>query len=302
MQRANAINSASSIRYRSRVALRWMALRGVLYTTLLLLTLVFGFPFFWTVTTSLKTGPELGIFPPLVFPREPQWQNYVRVFTLFRYPVGRWFLNSTYVVALSTLGTMLTSTLVAYGFARFRFRGKSLLFMVTLGTMMLPSQVTLIPQFLLFYNIDWVNTFKPLWVPSWFGGGAFYIFLMRQFFMTLPKEFDEAARIDGANYWRIFWSVLMPLCKPALATLGIIAFMENWNSFVGPLIYLNRSQQYTVAVGLRFFHMSPESAYREPIQNVLMAATILTLIPCLAIFFGGQTYFIRGIVMSGIKG
>ena len=302
MQEASTISSADSNIYRIQRSLRWAGSRGFLYSILLLLCVIFGFPFFWTVATSLKTAPELSVFPPLLLPNQPQWGNYVRVFTLFRYPVGRWILNTLYVVATSTLGTMLSATMVAYGFARFRFRGRELLFMITLGTMMLPSQVTLIPQFLIFHNMGWVNTFKPLWVPNWFGGGAFFIFLLRQFFLTLPKEFDEAAKMDGAGYWRILWTVLLPLCKPVMATVGIISFMGNWNNFMGPLIYLNRVEQYTLAVGLRFFHVNPESGYGDPLQHILMAATVLSILPCLVLFFSGQTYFIRGIVMSGIKG
>jgi multiple sugar transport system permease protein len=302
MQQARTLPSTDSSSYRVQRVLRWLGARGVLYSILIFLSVIFGFPFFWTLSTSLKTVPELGVFPPLLFPSQPQWANYVRVFTLFRYPVGRWFLNTVYVVVVSTIGTMVSATLVAYGFARFRFRGRELLFMITLGTMMLPSQVTLIPQFLFFHGIGWVNTFKPLWVPNWFGGGAFFIFLMRQFFLTLPKEFDEAAKIDGAGYWRILWTVLLPLCKPVMATVAIISFMGNWNNFMGPLIYLNQTNQYTISVGLRFFHVNPESGYGEPLQHILMAATVLSILPCLIVFFSGQTYFIRGIVMSGIKG
>ena len=302
MQQARALPATDSAAYRIRRSLRWLSSRGVLYAVIIALSMIFGFPFFWTVTTSLKTAPELGVFPPLIFPSVPQWGNYVRVFNLFRYPIGRWFLNTVYVVFTGTLGTMLSSTLVAYGFARFRFRGKDLLFMITLGTMMLPAQVTLIPQFLIFHRMGWVNTFKPIWVPHWFGGGAFFIFLMRQFFLTLPKEFDEAAKLDGAGYWRILWTVLLPLCKPVMATVAIISFMGNWNNFMGPLIYLNKAEKYTISVGLRFFHVNPEAGYGEPLQHILMAATVLSILPCLIVFFSGQTYFIRGIVMSGIKG
>lgn len=302
MRQARVIPAAGPRPIRIRRTLRWLLTRGPLYAHILVLSVVFGFPFFWTVSTSLKTAPELGVFPPLLLPEVPQWGNYVKVFTLFRYPVGRWFINTSFLVVMSTLGTVISAMLVAYGFARFRFRGKNLLFVITLGTMMLPSQVTLIPQFLLFHRMGWVNTFKPLWVPSWFGGGAFNIFLLRQFFMTLPMEFDEAAKIDGAGHWRILWTVLMPLCKPVLATVGIISFMANWNDFMGPLVYLNQPLKYTISVGLRFFSENPDSAYGEPLRHILMAATVLSILPCLAIFFAGQTYFVRGIIMSGIKG
>ena len=287
---------------RYRKASRWIAGRAPLYASVLALTLVFAFPFFWTVTTSLKTTAELGVFPPLLFPEAPQWGNYAKVFTLFRYPVGRWLLNTVFLVAMSTSGTVLSATLVGFGFARFRFRGRDLLFMVTLSTMMLPSQVTLIPQFILFHRIGWVNTYLPLWVPSWFGGGAFHIFLLRQFFLTIPMELDEAAKIDGAGYWRIFWQVLLPLCRPVMATAAIISFMGSWSNFLGPLIYLNKKDKFTIAVGLRFFSENPEAAYGERLEHILMAATVLSILPCLTVFFGGQSYFVRGIVTTGLKG
>ena len=276
--------------------------QGVLYLVVFSLALVFGFPFFWTVSSSLKTAPELFAYPPPLLPARPQWGNYVRVMSVFRHPVSRWFVNSVFVVTMSSLGTLLSATCVAYGLARFRFRGKDLLFMVTLMTMMLPGQVTLIPQFIMFNKVRWVNTFRPLWVPSWFGGSAFNIFLLRQFFLTLPIELDEAARIDGAGYWRTLQTVLLPLCRPVLATVAIISFMGKWGDFMGPLIYLNRPRMFTVALGLRYFHVTPDAESGDPLQHILMAATVLSVLPCIAIFFAGQAYFVRGIVMSGIKG
>ena len=281
---------------------RWFVGRGLLYVIVIILSVIFGFPFFWTLSSSLKTAPELFRYPPTLFPKVPQWGNYARIFSAFRYPIPRWFLNSIFLVAVNMAGTILSCTLVAYGFARFRARGREVLFMITLGTMMLPSQVTLIPQFILFHKLGWVDTFRPLWIPSWFGGGAFNIFLMRQFLLTIPLEFDEAAKIDGAGYWRILFTVLLPLCKPILATLAIITFMAHWNDFLGPLIYLNTPAKFTVAVGLRFFHQNPEAMIGEPMQHILMAFTVLSIAPCLVIFFSAQGYFVRGIVMSGIKG
>jgi multiple sugar transport system permease protein len=282
--------------------LRWLLGRGILYVIVVLLAIVFGFPFFWTLSSSLKTAPELFRYPPTVFPKVPQFINYAKIFSAFRLPIPRWFLNSIFLVTINMVGTILSCTLVAYGFARFRARGREVLFMITLGTMMLPSQVTLIPQFILFHRLGWVDTFRPLWVPSFFGGGAFNIFLMRQFLLTIPMEFDEAAKIDGAGYWRILFTVLLPLCKPVLATLAIITFMAHWNNFLGPLIYLNSPAKFTVAVGLRFFNQDPEAIIGEPMQHVLMAFTVLSIAPCLIVFFAGQSYFVRGVVMSGIKG
>ncbi len=274
--------------------------RAGLYLIVLALGVMFGYPLFWTVMSSLKTIPEMFSFPPILIPSTPQWDNYWNVLNI-SYPVGQWFLNSVLIAILTTSGTVVTASLVAYSFARFDYRGRDILFMITLGTMMLPAQVTLIPQFVLFYKLGWINTFLPLWVPHWFGGGAFAIFLMRQFFLSLPRDLDEAALIDGAGTLRIFWSILMPLCKPVLATLAIITLINSWSDFLGPLIYLNTPAKFTISVGLQFFNAVPEVG-GESMQNLLMAACVMSIIPIIAIFFAGQRYFVQGIVMSGIKG
>lgn len=275
--------------------------RILVYAIVLFLSLMFGFPLFWTLMSSLKTPSEMVVFPPQWVPAVPQWNNYVRVFGISRIPVSIWAMNSAIIVSLGTLGTLITSSLVAYSLARFEYRGRNLLFMITLATIMLPAQVTLIPQFVLFYKLGWINTLKPLWIPAWFGGGAFAIFLMRQFFLSLPKDLDEAALIDGASYFRIFWSILLPLCKPVLATLAIIVIIDLWSDFQGPLVYLNSPEKFTVSVGLRFFNNAPEVG-GEPLQHLLMAACILSMLPVITIFFLGQRFFVQGIVMSGIKG
>ena len=274
--------------------------RALIYVIILVLCVLFGFPLFWTAMSSLKTIPEMFSFPPILVPAVPQWSNYWTVLNI-DYPVGRWFINSVLIVILTTFGTLITASLVAYSFARFEYRGRNILFMITLSTMMLPAQVTLIPQFVLFYRLGWVNTHLPLWVPHWFGGGAFAIFLMRQFFLTLPRDLDEAALIDGAGYFRIFWSILMPLCKPVLATLAIITIIASWSDFLGPLIYLNTPEKFTVSVGLQFFNAVPEVG-GEPMQHLLMAACVMSMIPIILMFFFGQRFFVQGIVMSGIKG
>lgn len=274
--------------------------RTGMYAIVFALCVMFGFPLFWTAMSSLKTIPEMFAFPPVLIPAVPQWSNYWTVLNI-SYPVGRWFLNSVLVVLLTTSGSLVTASLVAYSLARFDYRGRDVLFMITLATMMLPAQVTLIPQFVLFYKLGWINTILPLWVPHWFGGGAFAIFLMRQFFLTLPRDLDEAALIDGAGYFRIFWLILLPLCKPVLATLAIITIIASWSDFLGPLIYLNSPEKFTVSVGLQFFKAVPEVG-GEPMQHLLMAACIMSMIPIIVIFFFGQRFFVQGIVMSGIKG
>lgn len=275
--------------------------RILLYGFVLLLAVMFGFPLFWTLMSSLKTPAEMASFPPPWVPAAPQWANYARVLILPRIPVAVWAFNSTWVVVLVTSGVVITASLVGYSFARFDYRGRNLLFMLTLATLMLPAQVTLIPQFVLFFNFGWVNTLLPLWVPAWFGGGGFAIFLMRQFMMTLPKDLDEAALIDGASFFRIFWSILLPLCKPAIATLAIITVIDSWSDFLGPLIYLNSPEKFTLSVGLRFFANAPDVG-GEPMHHLIMAACVMYMLPMLLIFFLFQRFFVQGIVMSGIKG
>jgi len=275
--------------------------RFLLYVVVVGLCIIFGFPLFWTLMSSLKTAPEIVKFPPVWIPADFQWQNYVKIFGISRIPVTTWAWNSFVIVVLGTSGTVISAALVAYSFARFEYRGRDTLFLITLATLMIPAQVTLIPQFVLFYKIGWVNTIRPLWIPLWFGGSGFAIFLMRQFFLSLPKDLDEAALIDGASYFRIFWSILLPLCKPVLATLGIITIIDLWGDFMGPLIYLNSPEKFTVAVGLQFFNQVPDVG-GEPKQHLLMAACVLSMIPIIVIFFVGQRFFVQGIVTSGIKG
>jgi ABC-type glycerol-3-phosphate transport system permease component len=296
-----AQQTLSTTGYNQRVRLNAQLWRAGLYVFVIFLCALFGFPIFWTLMSSLKTPIEMSAFPPSLLPAVPQWGNYNEVLLIPRIPVLIWAWNSTVVVVLSTVGTVITAALVAYSLARFQYRGRDALFMITLATMMLPAQVTLIPQFVLFYNLGWINTLLPLWVPYWFGGGGFAIFLMRQFFLSLPRDLDEAALIDGASYLRIFWSILLPLCKPILATLAIITTIATWSDFLGPLIYLNSPEKFTVAVGLNFFKTTPEVG-GEPMEHLLMAACILSMIPLIVIFFVGQRFFVQGIVMSGIKG
>ena len=275
--------------------------RTLLYLLVLILSVLFGFPLFWTLMSSLKTPVEMASFPPPWVPAVPQWSNYFNVLMLDSRPVVTWLLNSVFLAVLVTSGVVITASLVAYSFARFEYRGRDFLFMVTLATLMLPAQVTLIPQFVLFFNLGWVNTLLPLWVPAWFGGGGFEIFLMRQFFLSLPKDLDEAALIDGASFFRIFWSILLPLSKPVMATLAIITLIGTWGDFLGPLIYLNSPEKFTISVGLHFFNTAPDVG-GMPVQHLLMAVCVISILPVVIVFFLGQRYFVQGIVMSGIKG
>jgi ABC-type glycerol-3-phosphate transport system permease component len=284
---------------RMRPAPRFQGYSVMLYALATIGAIAFGLPFFWTAASSLKSAQEIYSFPPVWLPAIPQLRNYALVFELA--PFGRFILNTIYITAISLVGQVFSASVVAFGFTRFRFPGRDVLFLVLLSTMMIPWQVTIVPLFLVFRFLRWIDTFKPLIIPSFFGGGAFFIFLLRQFFMTIPKDFDEAARIDGATSFRIFWNLIMPLSRPAVATVMIFSFLGNWNQFMEPLIFLNNPKKFTVAIGLRYFNAAAFSG-DQPREAVLMAASIITAAPCLLLFFMAQQYFVKGIVMSGIKG
>lgn len=270
----------------------------ILYIVSIGLGVMFMMPFAWAVASSLKTPWEMFRFPPPFLPDSPQWGNYLELVRDF--PFLTWYWNTTMVVFLATSGVLVTSSMVAYGFARFDFRGRNVLFIITLATIMLPSYVHLIPRFIMFHHIGWLDTLKPLWVPYWFGGTAFGIFLMRQFFRTLPRELDEAALIDGAGYFRIFWNILIPLCKPALAALAIITMVATWNVFLDAVIFLHSSSNFTLAIGIWFFQATPMVDY--PTTHLLMAAGVTSILPPIILFFAFQRYFVQGITLTGLKG
>jgi len=257
------------------------------------LTLV---PFYLMLAMSLKTSSEIAE-NPWALPHAAQWINYARTWKIEGTDVtfAAFFKNTLTIAVLTTLGTTLSSALVAFGFARLRFPGRDRLFVLLLSTMMLPGIVTMIPSYIGFRYLSWIDTLYPLIVPSFFAG-AFNVFLLRQFFMTLPRELDEAALIDGASYFQIFWRVLLPLTKPALVTVGLFAFIGSWKDLMGPLIYLNSTQHQTLELGLRTFQ-----TIRGTEWNLLMAGSVIVLIPLLILFFVGQRYFVQGIVMSGLK-
>ena len=293
----------ATVRSRSRAGMSARTRRnvgkGISYVLMIFLGIMFMFPWFWTLSSSLKKPSEVYIFPPLWFSKSPRPANYVEVFETV--PFAHWFRNSVVVVVLSTLGAVASATLVAYSFARFHWPGRDIVFSITLATMMIPAQVTLIPQYLLYRNLKWLNSIKPLWIPAWFGGGAFLIFLLRQFIMTIPRELDEAATIDGANPLRILFAILIPLMKPVLATVCVITFIGAWNDFMGPLIYLASPEKFTLALGIRYFNVTPGQA-GMPEEHLLMAACVMSTLPIIVLFFSAQRYFVQGIVMSGIKG
>lgn len=253
-------------------------------------------PFYLMAVMSLKTGSEIAQ-NPWSLPSVPQWENYVRTWRIEGTDVtfAVFFRNSLLLAALTTLGTTLSSSIVAFGFARLRFPGRDRLFVLLLASMMLPGIVTTIPSYIGFRYLRWIDTFYPLVVPTFFAG-AFNVFLLRQFFLTLPRELDEAARLDGAGYGQIYWKLIMPLSRPALVTVALFAFIGSWKDLMGPLIYLNSTENQTLELGLRTFQ-----TIRGTDWNLLMAGSVMVMIPLLILFFAGQRYFIQGIVMSGLK-
>ena len=281
---------------RNSVRRRWGKI--INYVLLTIAGLFFAIPLFWTASSSLQTWLELRSYVPHILPAVPQWNNYVQVFTLV--PFARWMLNSFTIVLINIPGTILTATLTAYAFARFDFAGKNIWFVLMLSTMMIPAIVTFIPQYLLFFNLKLVNTYIPLTIGSWLGGSAFMIFLLRQFILTIPRDLDEAAIVDGAGPFRILWTIIMPLLKPALVTVAILQFLGDWNDFFGPFIYINSAAKYTAAVGLHTFQtMALEVT--EPRDHLLMAGAAIMTIPVLILFAAAQRYFVSGVVMSGLK-
>jgi len=269
--------------------------KATAYVLVTFLGILYAIPFLWMVSTSLKPPWDLDNVPPNWIPTTVQIQHYPsalhkegRYFPLF-------FRNTLVYVLLSVFGQLLSCTLVAYGFARIPFKGNRFLFTLVLSTMMLPAQVLLIPQYLLFKQLGWLDSLLPLVVPQYFGT-AFYIFLLRQFFMTIPRELDEAALVDGANHLDIYWRILLPLCRPILITVFALSFVAHWNDFFGPLIYLNSPKQMTMAVGLLFFKGDKDS-----LIHLLLAASTITLLPIVAVFMAAQRYFVQSIMMTGLK-
>lgn len=279
---------------RTRIAHR--ASRAVIILLLAAGCLVFAMPVYTSLAMSLKTPAELSTTAAWSWPKALTFANYQEVLSNPSVDFFRLFWNTVTISTLATIGTVLSASLVAYAFAKMNFSGRDRLFAVMLSTMMLPAIVTMIPTYILFKELRWVNTILPLTVPAFFGGGAFNIFLLRQFFMGIPKELDEAAKIEGAGHWTIYSRVVMPLSGSALATVGVFCFIYNWRDFMGPLIYLNDPQLQTLETGLATYN-----SLRAEQWHLLMAGSILVTIPLIVIFFLGQRYFVKGISMTGLK-
>jgi multiple sugar transport system permease protein len=273
-------------------------LRAVLgYTLLTAGSVAMVIPTLWMVSTSLKKSGQEWIFPPVWIPDPIWWPNYLEAMNALPIPFYVYLINTLVITFNATLGTVLTSSLAAFAFARLRFPLRGFLFVLVISTMMLPNAVTLIPRFLLFRYLGWLDSFLPLIVPYWFGGTAFSIFLLRQFFMNIPRELDEAARMDGASSLQIYWRVVLPLAGPALATVTIFQVWGHWNEFLDPLIYINSMENYTIALALRTFQN-----IRSQRVNYLMAISLLQILPVIVLFFSAQKYFIGGIQLSGLSG
>lgn len=286
LPRSRAASGRNSLKYVGRVAL---------YVLLTVGCLVFLFPIVWMVSTSLKPAEKVFSYPPRLLTEQVLWGNFGQALRTF--PFMLYLRNSLIVTGVATLGTVVSASLVAFGFARRRFPERNFLFALLLSTMMLPGIVTLIPTFVLFTKIGWVNTFLPLTVGAFFGGGAFNIFLLRQFYSTLPYDYDEAAYMDGASSFRVWGQLIVPLSKAPLATITVFSILGHWNDFMGPLIYMNKPHMRTLALGLQFFRDQNYTQY-----NLLMAGATLMTIPVFFLFMVAQRYFLQGILMTGLAG
>jgi len=264
------------------------------YLLLLVVAAVFILPLFWMLSTSLKGADQMFEIPPIWIPNPLEYDNFPEVFR--EVPFARFLLNTVFLVFVNIIGEVVSVSLIAYGFARLRFPGRSFLFLLMLSTLMIPYHVTLIPRFIMFAKLGWVNTYFPLTLPA-FTGSPFLIFLVRQYMMSIPLDLDEAAYIDGATRFDVFWRIILPLSRPALVLVVVFTFVGTWNDFLQPLIYLNDPNMFTVSLGLSFFQGA-----RETNWNLLMAGSLLATIPPLILFFIAQRQLIGGISVEGLKG
>lgn len=278
-----------------RESVRKRMWHSTVHILLILFVIACILPLIYMISTSLKPDGTEYEFPIRWIPQRFAWENYVEAF--WAVPTFVFLKNTLLITVVSLVGELFSASLVAYGFARLRFPGRDVLFALMLSTLMLPYFVTLIPLFVLFRTLDWVNTLYPLTVPAFFGGSPLFIFLLRQFYMTLPTDLDEVARIDGAGYFRTWWSVLLPLSGPALATLAILSIVFHWNDFTGPLVFLNSQDKFTLSLGTRLFR----DQYRVHFNQTMAYATMMTL-PVILVFFIFQKHFVKGIAMTGLTG
>lgn len=269
--------------------------KGMILTILVVGAFIMSLPFVWLVSSSFKLEEKIFVFPPEWIPNPFRPQNYVDA--LLYKPFGLYFFNTMRIVTLNLVAILLSASFCGYGFARIRFPGRDFWFALVLATLMIPYFVLMVPQFIMFSRMGWVDTIYPLTIPFFFGGGAFNIFLFRQFFRSLPEELADAGRIDGCTEFGIYWRIMMPLCKPALATVAVFTFLAAWNDYIGPLLYLRSDYNFTVAIGLATFRGVMRTEW-----NLLMAASTAMILPVILLFFFAQRYFVDGLVLSGLKG
>jgi len=262
---------------------------------LILISVIFLVPIFWMFTTSIKDLSEVMTYPPIWWPNPPKWYNYVKAVNYI--PFGRYTLNTIIITIGNIAGVLFSAPLVAYSISRIRWRGRNILFMLILSTVLIPFPVIMIPVFIVFSRLGWINTFRPLIIPAFFGGGAFNIFLLRQFFMTIPEELSDAARIDGASEFGIYSKIMLPLIKPILIVISLFTFLGAWNDFMGPLIYLQDEAKYTLALGLQMYR---STNYVE--WPLLMAASTIVVIPTIIAFYFTQNTIVESITLTGLKG
>lgn len=267
----------------------------ITYILLILICGIFIAPFYWMIRSAILEQSQVFRMPPVWLPKKFNMSNFHDAFAAL--PFGKFYLNTLIITSLSIAGVVITASISAYSFARLNWPGRDIVFAILISTMMLPNFVTLIPTFLGWKYVGALNTFIPLILPSWFGGGAFYIFLLRQFYMSIPKELEEAAYIDGASHIKIFLKIIVPLTKPALLVVGLFQFLASWNDFLSPTIYLNDVSKFTLSIGLKLFTGMYNSQW-----NLMMAAATVISIPPIIVFVICQKYFIEGITLTGIKG
>lgn len=281
---------------RPRKPLRKVILTILRHVALIIVVIIFMLPFYWMVISSLKENTMVFSNPITWFPNPIRWQNFPEAFNYPSFPFLKFLWNSTYYAGGVTIGTVISCSMAGYAFARLRYPGRNLIFSLTLGSMMLPGIVTFIPTFIIFKQLGWLGGYKPLIIPAFFGN-AFYIFMMRQFFNAMPEELADAARVDGAGEFMIFWRIMLPLVRPAILVMAVFTFLWTWHEFFGPLIYLSNQDQYPLSLGLYAFR-----SRRTTEWGLMMAGSMLATFPLIILFFFAQRYFLEGIKMTGLKG
>jgi multiple sugar transport system permease protein len=269
--------------------------RLAIHLCLIIGAITFLLPLIWVLSTSLKEPGDVYQFPPQFIPDPIRWQNYPDA--LGALPFDRFFINTLMLAVLRLIGLLITCSMAGFAFARLRWRGRRILFLVVLITLMIPSEVTIIPEYIIFSRLGWVGTFAPLIVPAYFATNAFFVFLFRQFFMGISQDIIDAARIDGCTFWQLYWRIVVPMSRPVFMVVTIYVIQNNWNAYLQPLIYLINREQYTLALGLRLFNEQYFSQF-----NLLMAAAVVVTLPILVMYFFMQRYFMRGVVFTGVKG